>query len=236
MYMIPLYTIEQFAKAKSRDILPLQCKICHGTFYVKKNRIQGGMKGNVTNTYDCCSFKCAQLGKITKRKTSCKQCGKDFFKTPCQIKRTKNDFCSQSCACLYNNSHKTTGTRRSKLECWIEKQLDEKYPDIDIDYNKTNAINAELDIYIPSLKLAFEMNGIFHYEPIYSENKLDKTRTNDRRKFQACLDKKIELCVIDTSSQTYFKEKSSTKFLRIITNIIDDKLVSLSGYAPDPPA
>ena len=171
------------------------------------------------------------LEQYQEKLIGCKQCNKLF--NPISGRTT---FCSQSCACLYNNSHKTTGTRRSKLECWIEKQLDEKYPDIDIDYNKTNAINAELDIYIPSLKLAFEMNGIFHYEPIYSENKLDKTRTNDRRKFQACLDKKIELCVIDTSSQTYFKEKSSTKFLRIITNIIDDKLVSLSGYAPDPPA
>ena len=36
------------------------------------------------------------------------------------------------------------------------------------------AINSELDVYVPSLNLAFELNGIFHYEPIYGEKKLNQ--------------------------------------------------------------
>jgi len=43
------------------------------------------------------------------------------------------------------------------------------YPDLVIHFNKKDAINSELDIYIPSLKLAFELNGIFHYEPIFGK-------------------------------------------------------------------
>ena len=98
-----------------------------------------------------------------------------------------------------------------------------KYPNLHIDYNKTNAINAELDIYIPSLNLAFELNGIFHYEPIFGDKKLQQTKTNDQRKFQACLEKGIELCIIDTHNAKYFKKERDQKFLDIITNIIDKK-------------
>lgn len=98
------------------------------------------------------------------------------------------------------------------------------YPNLLIYFNKKDAINSELDIYIPSLKLAFELNGIFHYEPIYGFNKLNQIQNNDSRKFQACLEQKIELCLIDSSKQKYFTEKSSQQYLDIITTIINSKL------------
>ncbi len=91
-----------------------------------------------------------------------------------------------------------------------------------ISYNDKETINAELDIYIPSLHLAFELNGIFHYEDIFGQ--LEKTQNNDKRKYQACAEKQIGLCVIDTSKQKYWKEGSSNEFLEIITTIIDKKL------------
>lgn len=98
------------------------------------------------------------------------------------------------------------------------------YPSLDIHYNRKDAIDAELDIYIPSINLAIELNGIFHYEPIYGEKKLLQIQNNDQRKFQACLEKKIELCWIDTSSFTYFKVNKAQNYLQIITQIIDSKL------------
>jgi hypothetical protein len=36
-------------------------------------------------------------------KVKCKQCTKEFDKRPSQIKRTKNNFCTHSCAAIYNN-------------------------------------------------------------------------------------------------------------------------------------
>ena len=81
-----------------------------------------------------------------------------------------------------------------------------------------------MDIYIPSLKLAIEFNGIFHYEPIYGDNKLKRIKTNDTRKFQACIENKIELCIIDVSSFGYFKIDGAKKYLKIITDLIDTKL------------
>ena len=81
-----------------------------------------------------------------------------------------------------------------------------------------------MDIYIPSLKLAFELNGIFHYEPIYGEDKLAANINNDKRKVIACYEQGIELCIIDTSHQKRFTDKSSQPFLDIITNIINQRL------------
>ena len=43
--MIHLYTQKEFDKAKSRDLLPLKCKICEKTFYRSKNNIQKQIKG-----------------------------------------------------------------------------------------------------------------------------------------------------------------------------------------------
>lgn len=144
-------------------------------------------------------------------------------KKSCDIKKSPNHFCSHSCAGTYNNTHKTTGTRRSKLENYLESKLTDLYPTLEIHFNRKDTINSELDIYIPSLKVAFELNGIFHYEPIYGQNKLSSIQNNDNRKFQACLERGIELCLIDTSTQKYFKENTSLKYLEIITTIIKNK-------------
>jgi len=137
----------------------------------------------------------------------------------------KNFFCSSSCAALYNNTHKTKGIRKSKLEFFLEKELPLLYPDLEFHFNRKDAINSELDIFIPSMKLAFELNGIFHYEPIYGDLKLEQIQNNDSRKYQACLEKQIELCIIDTSNLKYFKESNAKPYLDIMVNIINSKLL-----------
>lgn len=174
-----------------------------------------------------CSLVCKRQFFANQRiKFNCHICNKEVYRIKSQFKKSKVDkyFCSKKCAGIFKSQHKTTGYTRSKLELYIEQQLTFIYPDLLILYNDTNAINAELDIYIPSLNLAFELNGIFHYEPIFGKDKLNKTINNDGRKMQACLEKNIELCVIDTTSQKYFKITSAQKFIDIITNIINKKL------------
>ena len=149
-----------------------------------------------------------------------------FTKRNDQIRKTNRNFCSHSCAATYNNRHKTCGTRRSKLEKWLENQLKTLYPELDLDFNNKKAIDSELDIYIKSLNLAFELNGIFHYEPIYGKEKLASIQNNDKRKFQASLERNIELCIIDTSMVKCFTSKRAQIFLDIIVEIIDNKLQS----------
>lgn len=152
----------------------------------------------------------------------CKNCGKKFHKIPAEQKKTKNNFCSKSCAATYNNTHKTKGTRVSKLEFFLQEELTKKYS-YEFHFNRKDTINSELDIYIPELKLAFELNGIFHYEPIYGSEKLTQIQNNDNRKFQACLENQIELCIIDISWIKYNKIKNFEKVLSIVQQVISKK-------------
>lgn len=75
------------------------------------------------------------------------------------------------------------------------------------------------------MKLAFELNGMFHYEPIFGEVKLNQILENNNNKFQSCQKHNISLCYIDTSQQKYFKPKSSQKYLDIITTIINQRTI-----------
>ena len=177
-----------------------------------------------------CSRKCQakQVGinKRNKQKVICTNCGKEFEKLPKEIKKSKsgNHFCSKSCSASYNNKHKKHGNRRSKLEKWLEEQLSTIHPELTILFNDKTIIESELDIYIPSLNLAFEINGIFHYEPIFGEDKLNQIQSNDKNKYQLCLENKIDLCIIDTSQQKYVKPSTSQKYLDIILQIIKERL------------
>ena len=225
--MIAKYSNEIFESSSSRDLLDLQCEQCSSLFKKTKNLIQSSIKGSPMHKLRFCSLVCCGKAKAKNKKEliSCKNCNKEFFKKINQIKKTINSFCSSSCAATYNNTHKTHGCRRSKLEVHLEQKLPIKYPDLEFHFNRKDAIKSELDLYIPELKLAFELNGIFHYEPIYGTDKLNQIQNNDNRKFQACLEQGIELCIIDTSSLTYFKPDKAQKYLNIIMSIIDLKKI-----------
>ena len=215
-------------------IYTLICCQCKHKFTRTAKDMSTFKKRKIKNMF--CSHKCQGVFKTLNSHitASCQTCNKQFLKKKSECKKTKNHFCSSSCAAIYNNAHKTTGTRRSKLEIWLEQQLKSLYPNLEIHFNKKEAINSELDIYIPSLKLAFELNGIFHYEPIFGSEKLLQIQNNDQRKFQACLESKIELCIIDSSKFTYFKKSKAIEFLNIIANLITTKLEESKGIGPLP--
>jgi len=225
--MIPLYTEEEFEKSQSDDKLPLQCVICGKTYYSMKRVILRAIRGETKkhkSTY--CSNMCQASHK--RKEVKCENCGKITTKTLGEVKKSKTNrfFCSRSCSGTYNNRHKTKGTRRSKLENYIEIKLGEIFHNLDIKYNEKNVIGSELDVYVPSLNIAFELSGIFHYEPIFGKNKLISIQENDKHKSKACYDARIDLCVIDTSGQKYFKESTSKKYLDIIVNIINERLLT----------
>jgi hypothetical protein len=180
-----------------------------------------------------CSPECrsAFRHKFEQRSTalSCTLCDSEIKRTPGQLAKSKSGraFCGASCAATYNNTHKDHGTRVSRLELWLAEELRSLYPTIEFHFNQKDAINSELDIFVPTLKLAFELNGIFHYEPIYGPHKLSQIQSNDTRKFQACLERGIELCIIDTTQMKRFTPKGAQKYLDIVKEILAIKLADI---------
>jgi len=219
------YTEFELKNIKSIKTIPCECYTCNNIFYIKRGIALRHFNKSRSQANKYCSKICENIGRTKSEEVVCKQCDKKFIKTYSEFKKTPNHFCTRSCAATYNNTHKTKGNRKSKLEFYLEKELPLLYPDLEFHFNRKDAINSELDVYIPSMKLGIELNGIFHYEPIYGDLKLEQIQNNDKRKFQACLERGIELCIIDASQLKYFKESNAKLYLDIIVNIINSKLV-----------
>lgn len=213
------------------------CKVC-GKNFTSQHALNGHMvwhnkahRDRITKINENTTKKYkASVEEYNKTPKNCEQCNSiisynDYiFKTShLKSKRIKHIFCSRLCFRLYSNTHKI-GYKRSKLEMEIENNITEKYPLLEVHYNRRDTILSELDIYIPSLKLAFELNGIFHYEPIHGEERLKGIQNNDNRKILACAEKEIELCIINSTGLKHMRNKKEvTKYLNIVTSIIDQK-------------
>jgi hypothetical protein len=225
-FITPLDTLKELPY---KAMVNVSCDACNKKFQKTKFRCQPSL--GYENRKIFCNLACRNKGQEKpKHEIICLQCNKQFTSS-CNYDSYRK-FCSNSCSATYRNTHKKHGTRRSKLEIWLEQSLTSIYPNLEVHFNRKDAINSELDIYIPPLKLAFELNGIYHYEPIHGDKNLDRIKNNDNRKFQACLENNIELCIIDTSHQLYFKEQTSKIFLNIIRDIIEKKMVESSGIEP----
>jgi very-short-patch-repair endonuclease len=129
--------------------------------------------------------------------------------------KNSNHFCGKSCAASYNNANKTHGTRRSKLEKFIENKLRKKFPTLEITTNDIVATSFELDFYFPTIKLALEINGIFHREAIYGNEKLRKIQLNDSRKSSVCLTRGIQLVIYNDIIKNFTSESGESAWLQI---------------------
>lgn len=217
-----LFSKDEYENATTFEVLPLKCELCGNVFYKRKQLIVEYNNKTTHKKFLYCNKECQGKAQRKRAKVTCVQCNKELTRKLSQIR--VNNFCSRSCAATHQNTHKSYGTRRSKLERWLEEQLIVSYPNIEFHFNRKDTINSELDIYIPAMKLAFELNGIFHYEPIFGKDKLNEIQNNDNRKFQACLERGIELCILDVSSIGYLKKDKTNNILSIIKNIINLKL------------
>lgn len=211
----------------------LKCFHCHKK--IKK------FKSEVNRTqHQYCSYKCANKHQPSQSKhldVVCLMCAQSFRKKRNSVLRSPNHFCSRSCSVRYHNLHKTKGSRRSKLETYIEQQLKLRYETLDIHFNRKDSVGAELDIFIPSLKLAFEINGVFHYKPIFGNDKFKQIQENDIRKSKLCHERQVVLHSINTSHMFHFKEQDAKKYLDAIISTIDgyltispDKSVTTRNY------
>lgn len=129
-------------------------------------------------------------------------------------------------ACKHNHSFNRSGNNIKNIKycpvCFtesvaenlvrdlIEIHFNKKFPSVRPDFLKSrfSQKNLELDMYNHEMKLAFEYNGIQHYEPIYGEQRLQVSLRNDQEKIQLCQQQGVTLITLK-----YAKNHSSDKYL-----------------------
>jgi hypothetical protein len=155
--------------------------------------------------------------------TVCANCGKRIVKKKSIIsKKSRKVFCTKTCEYAFNRKYNQSHGQRSYLEVFIEKQLKTKFPKLNIKYNIKQVIGSELDIYIPLLKIAIEINGIHHYKPIYGQDKLDEVKKNDRKKVYECKKNNIKLYRLNVYKN---RRRSDEDHLKRVIGIIKKHLV-----------
>lgn len=168
------------------------CPICKKEFEKLCNDIKPHHKTN------CCSISCKIIASRKRIETFCHTCNKVTIITAKEFKKSKSgfSFCSKSCAAKYNNTLRRK-TKRSKIEEKLYNLLIQEFPNLQIIPNdKTMLEGLEVDIAVPTLKLAIEWNGIVHFKPIYGQNKLNKIQSIDQKKLLIAQQKDINLIVI----------------------------------------
>ena len=220
-----IISLEQFNTSKSALFIPLECEFCHKIFYRAKGDVKRAMLGKKAQI-NYCSVECRGKTQTKKGtvKTSCLNCNAKITKTLHKALKIPNHFCSSSCAATYNNKHKTYGYRRSKLEQYFEEQITFYYPQLLCLYNNKETIGSELDFYFPTLKLAVELNGIFHYEPIYGKDQFEKIQNNDKQKSIRCYELGIEFCSIDASKCKHLTQQRKDEYWNILEHLIKQVL------------
>jgi hypothetical protein len=74
--------------------------------------------------------------------------------------------------------------------------------------------------------IAFELNGIFHYQPIFGNERLKIVEKNDIEKINECNIKGVDLFVIDISDSKKFNKNKDKKYLDFIINEINKRILS----------
>jgi hypothetical protein len=212
-------------------------RICAGKYIYKRVEVECDYDGcenkflkkewDILNSKNhFCSIVCSNKFRDRKVEVECLNCGNKFMKKLCIVIRTKKHFCNEVCR-KNINKFKDWGSRRSKLEIAIEKHFKVVFPFIYIDYNETD-IGYELDISVPCLELAMELNGPHHYKAIFGEEKLLKTQETDRKKVVKCRELGIKLFVINVSEDKDNKKVMAQRLLQV-ENIVLDRIQEL-GY------
>jgi len=196
----------------------LICDLCSQPFQRSRADICSASRHGTKHVF--CSRDCYKLFQNKRVTTTCAWCESTVVRQRMEIRKSKSgrSFCNRSCAAKFNNRAKDHGCRVSQLEEYIAEHLDVDIPSLVVIRNDKTLIGSELDFYFPDLRLALEINGILHYEPIYGEDKFDRIQASDRQKVACCAQLGVELAVVDTSGCK--RPKDHPRFYAIVKDLI----------------
>lgn len=164
--------------------------------------------------------------------TSCGGCGTRIKRRPRDLKRYGVAYCSHSCHMRTKNAAGLT-VNTSAAELRIAEQMRDAFPTICIAVNDRTLLpdGLEIDIHVPALKLAIELNGPIHSRPIFGNRTFAKTQANDRRKARMLKDAGYRLLTVDVRGteavtperrSTYFDGLFATKVRPVVEELVAD--------------
>lgn len=214
------------------SMVSITCKNCHKNKEVKHWRSKELKFFN----QGFCSIKCRQeFNKNSVQIVDCPQCKKAFLPLyrATKLNTKYGSFCSKSCRMkFYNKNVKIAKSRnKSRPEDLIEQKIKSDFCNLIIKRQDRETLPSELelDIYIPEIKLAIEINGPVHYMPIYGEERLTLVKNKDATKHLEAYHLGISLLTIDVSywqSKKTQDIKSEEAYQTIIKPLINEKILA----------
>jgi len=153
--------------------------------------------------------------KLVKHTLKCEGCGSSVLRTDNQLRQMKHGkpYCSKSCRMKHYNANilERTSNQRSRAEDILANLIKADFPDLEVSVNNRQILPSrlELDIYLPTAKLAIELNGPVHYFPIYGEERLTKVQVRDSQKHKETQELDIGLLILDISNLQTIKKTVS---------------------------
>lgn len=191
-----------------------------------------------------CSQSCAatynnqrKIKKIKPSKKNNPQIQRDVKCCQCKLpitrsskNKTKHDkeFCSKSCRMKYFNIHFKINSGSSINKSFPEEYLSDKISSqfTSLEIQKNNRIflkcGYEIDILMPSINLAIEVNGPVHYMPIFGEDKLNLTQYKDAVKYAELNSRGVSFLIVDVSMSI-----SKKRMAIYLDNILKDQIYPL---------
>lgn len=186
---------------------PFICQECNEVFHLAWKTVRDARRGyrsggRLINTKNC--SRC----KRNSRMVECQRCGARFHKTAGDILRRPNHFCNHSCAASYNN-RKREYRPRSRAEDFLEGILTRAGHYVECNRRDILPSGLEIDIFVPRIELAVELNGPVHYKPIYGADRLMQARRNDAIKHKEAVAAGLDFHTINVSQSRFEQTRTA---------------------------
>lgn len=216
----------------------VMCNNCNKKFSIELRRYNVSLKNNWK--FYCCK-ECKNQSQTTSIYLICANCGKEIIRTPAEIKKNKENFCSRSCAAIFNNKLREHSGWKMSLEA------KEKIKTSLVEYHNKN-------LYIPSIRKCIVCGKEFIPQKLKS-GKFSRSKTcckechvqlkqrNGLSTYQKCVEngtfkgwqsrniisypEKFWTKVLKNNNITFEREKHVDKYFLDFVISINDKLIDL---------